>query len=562
MGRNAFPRLRFLKLQDADFHADPNTNPKRKRRPMGRNAFPRLRFGLVWSPRRSECATSKDQLRAIAERAQQNFGVGWRRALEKVTAGGILLAVEGSQPPQSTLVLTADKPETILQLGTFVAQLAAARANPDVPPQQPQAKTHREFPYYKSGDGYYAIAGRRLIVASGETNMQAALDRLLDGKAAPTHEPAAAAPAGDSLARITVDMKTVRELPGAEENLRLPTSNIPQIFLLGDWLDLFRRSDRVVVEVKPAENTLDLDVRFSASKSEVTPGLEGFFALGEGQQIAPPLQLPHTLYAASWYRDYRAVWDGRAKLLVETSLKAVEEGDKRAESQFALIGGGFRPSELARALGTQFRFVVARQNESVYSVKLDGRLPAAALTVDLRDEEYFNAKAVPVLRAAFGLATASQQPRVRTQESKHSDAELLSLVFDDSEAEAAKGNRIRFNASPTFTVTRGHFVIGSTREIVQQVIDELARQADKPAAEAGMTSRQRTSLAEAGEVAKEFQAPLVRNIVFGQGLSIEEAGHELDVLLKIVAGLGQIAVTSGFDDAGYRYRVQLGPVKD
>ena len=199
----------------------------------------------------------------------------------------------------------------------------------------------------------------------------------------------------------------------------------------------------------------------------------------------------------------------------------------------------------------------------MYSVKLDGRLPAAALTVDLRDEEYFNAKAVPVLRAAYGLATASQQPRVRTKEFKHNDAELLSLVFDDSEAEAAKGNRVRFNASPTFTVTRGHFVIGSTREIVEQVVDELARQADQPAAaQTATTSRQRTSLPAAAEVAQGFQAPLVRNIVFGQGLSVEEAGHELGVLLKLVSGLGQISVRSGFDDAGYNYRVQLGPAAD
>jgi hypothetical protein len=504
-----------------------------------------------------------DQLRAVVELLRQDSGLGWRDALQKATAGGILFAAQEGTPPKTTLVLTADTPKTLIQLGSFVKKLAEAQVLPGAKLPGTEAKTYRNLPYYKAGNGYYAVVGRRLIATSSDDLMQKAFDRLIavqkrnsDAIEAPV--PIEKAP----LARVTIDAKALRKSAGAEETLKIPTANFAQVFLAGDTVDLARRSDRVVVEVFSTAKTLDLTVRFSASKSGVTPGLEGFFAVGDGQQAAPLLKLPNTLYATSWFRDYRAIWNGRAKLLTEASRKSVEAGDQTIMSQLAVVGAGFRPSDMFKSLGTHFRFVVARQNKSVYKVKLDTRFPAAAFVIDLRDEEYFRTKVIPALRAAYGLATISQQPRILAKVAKHKKAELLSLIFDDDDAAAAVGDRSRYNISPTFTVTRGHFVIGSTREIVEQVIDELDKQqAAEPKERSVLTSRQLILLPTAADLAKEFQSPLVRNIVFSQGLSVKETEHELGVLLRIVSDLGQVSVTSGFDEQGYQYRVKLGPVE-
>ena len=499
-----------------------------------------------------------DRLRALVELAQAEFGVGWRESLERVTQGGILLAVEQGTPPKSTLILTADKPETIVQFGKFAKRLGEGQSEP----QKTETKSHRDFTYYKGGDGFYTVAGRRLVVTSSNELMHQVIDRLLD--AAPKQEAgdeADAKPIGDSVARITVNMQAIREMPGVEGTLKVPTTNIAQFFLTGDSLDLLRRSDRITIDVAPAVETLDIAVRFSADKSSVTPGLAGFFALEPKQQAAPLLQVPDTLYTSSWFRDYEAIWEGRSKVLVETSLKAVDEGNQTTQNRLALVGAGFLPSEMLKSLGTQFRFVVARQSKSLYeNVELDGRFPAAALALDLRDEEYFTTKVIPALRAGYGLATASQNPRVLAKQFMHKEAKLTSLVFDDSKSAAAVGNKARFNASPTFTVTRNHFIIGSTREIVEQVIDALEKEQDsKPDTLTPATSRQLTLLPGAADLTKEFQPQLVRTIVFNQGLSIGEAEHELDILRRIVSGFGHVAVSSGFGEAGYEYRITVGP---
>lgn len=501
-----------------------------------------------------------DQLRALVELAQAEFGVGWRESLQKVTQGGILLAVEQGTPPKSTLILTADKPETIAQFGKFVKRLEEGQKNS----QQTETKSHRDFTYYKGGDGFYAVAGRRLVVTSSDELMKLAIDRLLDGSQTEgAKDEAADKSIGNAVARVTVDMQAIREMPGVEGMLKVPTANIAQFFLAGDSLDLFRRSDRISIDVTPAAETLDIAVRFAADKSNVTPGLAGFFAVDPKQTAAPLLQLPNTLYSSSWFRDYGAIWEGRSKVLVETSLKAVDEGNKTTQSRLALVGAGFLPSEMLKSLGTHFRFVVARQNENLYEyVELDARFPAAALVLDLRDEEYFTTKVIPALRAGYGLATASQNPRVLAKQFQHKEAKLTSLVFDESESAAAVGNKARFNASPTFTVTRNHFIIGSTREIVEQVIDALDREQPQQRDQlAPATSRQLSLLPGAADLVKEFQPQLVRNIVFNQGLSIDDAEYELGILRRIIAGFGHVAVTSGFGDAGYEYRVKIGSEK-
>ena len=210
-------------------------------------------------------------------------------------------------------------------------------------------------------------------------------------------------------------------------------------------------------------------------------------------------------------------------------------------------------------LGRQFRVVVARQEQTAYRVDVSDKLPASALAVTLRDEQKFAEQYVPLTRAIGLIATFEQG--VTTRESEHRGAKLVGWwVRDDPEAVAA-GNRARYNFAPTYSITRGHFIIGSTRRIVEQVIDALDQQAADGSEGLApyVTERQELSLTAVAASLRGIRDSFIRALAIDQGLTVEEAEQEFDVLAKIVAALGRITAESKFTDDAFEYRLRIEP---
>ncbi|HUG92202.1 MAG TPA: hypothetical protein VML55_15280, partial [Planctomycetaceae bacterium] len=326
----------------------------------------------------------------------------------------------------------------------------------------------------------------------------------------------------------------------------------------GGWLDLLRQSDQLTADLSLAERAIDLAVVFAGGRDRVTEGLTGFFSAGDERPL-PLLELPGTLYSSTWFRDYASLWENRTKLLTEAAVSKMEAGDEAIRKQFSVFKIDYAPSEMFLHVGSQFRTVVARQQSAAYRVEMDDTLPASALAVTLRDEQKFADQYVPLTRAIGLIATFEQG--VSTRESEHRGATLVGWWFRDDPQAVAAGNRVRYNFAPTYSITRGHFILGSTREIVEQVIDALDRQAAdaRDAVAQHLTERQVLSLSEVSESLRGIRESFVRGLAIGQGLTVEEAEQEFDVLAKVLAAVGRVTTESKFTDEAFEYRVRIEP---
>lgn len=493
-----------------------------------------------------------DRLRFVAGLIEKATGNSWSEGLNDLTAGGVALSFTPGKTVGVTAIVAARDEKALKQYVRALQQQIRSRLPARQRTKVFVPRKRGGYAYTRVGPAAFAVVGRRLILGSTEARLRDALDRLQ--KASIPSRSAASSITSPQL-RVSVNLKALPKTGGLAKALQLPAKNAGQVALLGGWIDLLRRSRRITAEVHAAGRGLEIRLRSAATRRDVTPGLEGFFADGKRQSVAPLLQIPETIYAASWHRDYRSLWQNRRKLLEPNAAKKLEDGDDVVKKQLAVIGAKASPSRAFSLLGTHFRMAVARQPAPEYKVSLDSRLPAGVLVVDLRDQDAFRSEVFPLLKGV-GLILAFQQ-NVQTRRTTYKKAELTSLRFLEDDVSAAKGNRIRFNFSPTYTVTRGHLIAGTTATIVKQAIDDLQRQQEKSLVYTRATEIQRFLPARAAGAVKDFEWTVIRGLVLNGAYSAEEAAVELKLLRDLLQHVGPVTTEAGFDEKGFHYTIRV-----
>lgn len=496
--------------------------------------------------RRAMQAPEFDPLRQGMALLEAAAGTDGPAALDRLTAGGVTLAVVPGPPPRGVLILTSDDPALLARV-TERAREEIVRRLPD---EQRAAglptESHGDTVCYKVGPAWYAVQGARLVVASDPPLLQQTLDR-------PAAAPVPTADDAAPLARLWVDLEVVRHAPQLEKALALPSNDPGQVAFLGGWLDLLRQSEELTAELSLGPATADFTLRLPAGTGRTTPALRGFFITADAQ-AAPLLRPPGTIYTATWYRDYAALWEARAQLATAEKVATMEKADADSRQQLSVFKLDLSLSDIVRQLGPHFRVVAARQQETGYRVPVTDRLPAAALVIDVRDEAAFKAKVTPLLRAV-GLLAAFRPMGPKMRPAAYRGAQLTGLWFRDDEEAAAQGNRGRFNFSPTWTLTRGHLVLGSTHELVCRIIDQLDQPADTDPA---TTERQWLSLTELAAATNDLRETITRGLVFDQGLTLDEAEREAGILERAIQTLGEITTRTTFDRDRFESRWTIG----
>jgi hypothetical protein len=267
--------------------------------------------------------------------------------------------------------------------------------------------------------------------------------------------------------------------------------------------------------------------------------------------------VPGAIYRASWYRDYAALWNARGDLLTTDAAAMLDAGDERAATQLEVFGTHLRPSELFTQLGPRFRVVVTAQDEPPYDVEVLDPLPAAALAVELRDEQRVREMSAPILRTLHLIMGGEQ--RIITSEHEHAGAKLVTLSLSEDPAEQQRGSSARYNFRVTYAFAKGHFVIGTTPQVVKQVLDGLSEESDVPHLDrTAETERQQFDFARLAEAVQLLHAGLVRGLVLNSGWESDVAQRELDVWTSLLSDLAGATAAAGFDGDGFHYRVTIG----
>ena len=525
-----------------------------------------------------------ERFRQAAKFIEKSLAVDWRTGLERLTAGGILVAVQPAKPPAEpavTIVVTSADEQTLKQFidavqveihrsanaaaATGGNNTAEANAKDKLPARKvPETETisYRSFTVHRVGNGYFSLVGRQLVASNTQAQLESALDRLAGAATGQPFE----LPASLRLVDVngtppailaTVNLQVVREDPKTQSGLRLPANEAILPFLVGGYLDLFRRADFVAAGLFVDGPAYEVQLRFPVGTEGAYAGLRGFFASGATESAPPLLRPTGTIFSAGWFRDFEKLWEARQQLVNAGLAEELDAANERARTD----GLHVAITDFVQWIGPHFRVVAARQRENVYKRMLDERLPALALVVGLRDE---NAVRDRILAPADGLLLVALGKTVDDYKKvEYRDAKLTTFRFAEKADEADPGKAVLFQFNPAYTIARGQLIIGSTAEIVRDLIDDLERQSQAGTSpERGPerpTDRQQISLAELSEFLKGYQNRFERDVELRQGLSPANAAKEIEVMHNLLKRLGSLTTSSLVAPDHFDIHIRLGP---
>lgn len=502
-----------------------------------------------------------DLVRDSITHFETEFGIPLPQIIDSCAGDGIWASAAAENPPEFCIVVSGREPERLARMPDvtlkLIRRIVAGRS---ITLPEFEQRTYHQHQYHKLGDACYAVVGKYWLLANRDAGLHGMLDRL-DGRQPPTATglpPALPnATTAGAVVRVGADITKLKTQPNFDPLLKWPPKDLGQIILLGGWFDLAQRSQHVTAEVDFSGDALQGTVRFPATPANPTPGTVGFFASEPATSSAPLLEPAQCIYSASWYRDYWKMWEQRAAVPLQEEVQRLEMQLKSVETGNL----GYSAFDILRLLGPHMRFVVTRPGLSPYRVPVSDRLPAFAIVFDIRDESEFRQKVLPPIQRILGIVAITQ--KMIAQNTQYKSAEVSAMKFPEDAASIANSNRVRYNFEPTYSLTRGHLVIGSTANIVRELIDELDRLQKQPVqqslSEPGVTERQVVRFAELAGIVSDMHGLSVRNAVLNDGFTIEEATQELGVLQQLVSALGQLKVQAGFDPRGFEYRIQWAP---
>ncbi|MDB5386416.1 MAG: hypothetical protein JWM11_2062, partial [Planctomycetaceae bacterium] len=416
-----------------------------------------------------------DIVRDSIQHFESQLGILLPQILEACAGEGLLISATLEQQPQFAAVLTGRDPALVARLPevtlSLVRKIVAGKGQ-NLP--EPIAKSHQGHAYFQFGEIFYATSGPRWLLANREPVLQGMLERL-DGKQL-------AADSGTDLVtqlsktanetpgvRLIVDVPKLKQFPQFQQVTKWPPQDIGLVILAAGWLDLVQRSPIAIAEIDLGHDSISASLKFTAVSENPTPGTAGYFAGETATAAAPLLEPPHVIYSLSWYRNYWKMWENRELLpmpqqvkQLEMQIAAVEKGNL-----------GYSGFDMLRLIGPHHRIIVTRPGPNPYKVEMPDRLPNVALVLDLKDEQEFKDKVLGPIQRILGIVAVTN--KMVGQTIKHQNAEISALRFTEDPAAVKNSDRVRYNFEPSYSVTRGHLIVGSTSHIVRTIIDEMDR---------------------------------------------------------------------------------------
>lgn len=500
-----------------------------------------------------------DLVRDAITQVESEFGIPVLQILDGCAGEGVWASAVAETQPEFCIVVTGREPDRVARLPevtlSLIRRIVAGRG---VNLAEPAARTYQQHTYHKLGDACYAVVGRRWLLSNREAGLLGMLDRL-DGRqpltSTGTPNLLTTPEANGAAVRVAADLKILQQQPGLAAAFKWPPQQLGLVIAAGGWFDLLQRSEHAVAELNFANDTVQAHVRFPAAPTGVTPGTVGFFASEPATAAAPLLEPARLIYSASWYRDYWKMWEQRNSVPLQDEIKKLEQ--QLASTQTGNLG--YSAFDILRLLGPHLRVVVTRPGPSPYRVTVTDRLPQFAVVFDVRNEAEFREKVLPPIQRILGIVSITN--KMIAQNIQYKTAEVSAMKFAEDAASVMNSDRVRYNFEPTYSLTRGHLVVGSTGDIVRNLIDELDRlqtvSVPQSPSAPGPTERQIVRFAELAGVVEDVHGLSVRNAVLNDGLTISEAGRELSILQQLVSALGQLQVQAGFDPRGFEYRIQI-----
>jgi hypothetical protein len=487
---------------------------------------------------------------------EKELGAKWPELLDKLAGGGIVLAGKFGDNPQPALLVVQGTDADLMGkfYNTALDVIAQELVRQGQPKEAITKGSYKDVPTVHIGDFHAARAGAALLISNKEEVLHLALDRHLDGG---KHSLAAAASVKDAgkllpphaLARLWVNLNTVKQSPQAKEIFTSPRNDVNLTVLFGGQIDVATRSPYLCAGLYQEKDGFLATVRMPAGRE----GGSADFALhvppADGPGLLPLLEPKGVAYSSSFFLDVSKIWDDRAKLFNDKQAKAIEEAGKNAGVRLI----GLAPDKVLRQAGARHRVVVVDQPKSAYQGAPPAQpIPAFAFITEMRDPDEFTKSMESSLRAAalFGGA----QYKLKITEEKHGDYKIVGWRFPvDVKLDADAGN-IRFSFSPCFVRVRNQFVFCSTLELCHQLVDLLDKETKGELPQGPRSATQSRFYGSGGAaLLRGVQDILTTQFVLDQAVTPDAAREQVKTLIELVQRLGVVNTEVVYEAKQFRY---------
>lgn len=485
---------------------------------------------------------------------ERELGKPWPKLLDDLAGNGIVLAFNTQNEGPFLLVVQGRDANVLAQFKDLALQVLEQEVGRNEAKWVRKQATHRGVVGYQVAPEFYlAQHDQILLLSNRDTVLKMGIDLIVDatdkqnnsGRPSIVSAPELAQarrllsegePDGKPLVWLYGNYGAFRQSPDGKNLFAQPRNDVVLTLLFGGWLDAMGRNDYVAAGLFHRGDTMKLAIRLPSGREGLQPEMAAFCA-GEPGSL-PLLEPKQVIFSHSFYWDLGALYDLREKLMPAGTAKDFESATKQA-SRF--LPGTTLP-DLLRGAGKYHRLVVAHQEKCGYQTEPKQRIPAFAFVTAYRDARFPKAMDA-LLRSAALLAGA--QAQLKLQEVTYQGVKIVGYRFpEDKPFPGSDPDDLRFNFSPCYAQVNDQFLVCSTIEFCQQLIDYLKshsqEKAQSPTMQMQFYSTGLTAFLRSQPDLLETAA------VLQQAVPIEEARRQVKEVLAYLDRLGTLKFQADF----------------
>ncbi len=408
-------------------------------------------------------------------------------------------------------------------------------------------------------DLYHCVVGDALIVANTRAAMRAVLALRKNPQRSHAASDAAArarehVPA-DASAWVWADVASLREGLTGGQGLPAKIEDLGAALLLGSLYHAARSGEALVAWLRCDDGTLRAGLRLDGAGPPQGP-YAAFAPPADSPDDWDPAALNGYLGSFELTRDWTRFFADRETLLAPQAASDLADA---AVTFTTFFGGLDFVEQVLPRLSPRVRLVAVRRRFEAGQIVPVPRLPAFALVARLRQanrtfiQRLYSAASSALTIISVDMAQQGEPSWLLDVDRYRGTRILLSRYaepMDDADAGTAsqRAGDARYNFTPAVAVARNHFILATSRELLEAVIDQLQTTARDAAARA-RRSVERIELRVAPLIAllRDNRRELIANRMLEEDLPREKAADQIDTFLELL-GL----VRGGKIETGYR----------
>jgi hypothetical protein len=503
------------------------------------------------------------QLKAVVAVAEAQLGMTWREAVEKLSAGGVYLALDGETQGLVVLVRSSDS-ETLDNVLATLLRMARADAQNKGLDDPIQSTEYRGITAHHAGPVRFAALGEWLVLTNNEAVGARVIDTYLDGNAptlsdAAYYQAARKASPGDETAWSVVNVEALRKAGAAQNVFKGQADNVAGEVLFGGILDNLQDAPFARASLRLTEQQVRVTLSMPYEQDWIGEARAYYFGPGGNGRAPELIAVPSMLFSLSTYRDVSQMWLRSGDLLDEAANDELAKANSNLSTLFA---GKEFGEEILGAFSPEIRVVATRQSFEDVLPKPAIKLPAFAIVFQLQEPERMQ----PELRRTFEsmvgflniVGAMNGQPQLDMGREGEQDYRIITATYvpEESEKESRRA-KIHFNFSPSVAFVKDWFVVSSTKHLARQLADSAGLKDAAGGAETVVNTAAKLEIPVLREILGDNREQLIAQNMLEEGRSRQQAEQQIDALMAVAEWFHDLDFKLSLQDKTVELNVQL-----